>query len=77
MKQPHYISLDEARRVLAEMGVELTRRQIQRAAEKDASGRRKLPFFRDPVQGTLKIEKGSLVDAYRRAQVEAENNLRD
>lgn len=77
MKLPHYISLEEARRVLAEMGVELSSRQMQRAAEKDAKGRRKLPFFRDPVQGTLRIEKGSLVDAYRRAQVEAENNLRD
>ena len=77
MKLPHYISLKEARRVLADMGVELTQRQMQRAAERDAKGRRKLPFFRDPVQGTLKIEKGSLVDAYRKAQVEAENNLRD
>lgn len=77
MKVPHYISLAEARKVLAEMGVELTQRQMQRAAEIDADGKRKLPFFRDPLQGTLKIERGSLVDAYRRAQVEAENNLRD
>ena len=77
MKPPEYLSLEDARRVLADLGVKLTQRQMKRAAEKDAHGRRKLPFFRDPLQGTLKIEKGSLVDAYRRAQVQAENNLRE
>lgn len=77
MKNPHYISLEDARELLANMGIDLTKRQMQRAAEKDAKGRRKLPFFRDPVQGTLKIEKGSLVDAYRKAQIDAENNLQD
>lgn len=76
MKLPHYLSLEEARQVLGQMGVDLTQRQMQRAAEKDAKGRRKLPFFVDPIEGKLKIEKGSLVDAYRRAQVAAENNLR-
>jgi transglutaminase-like putative cysteine protease len=76
MKKPYYISLDEARDVLADMNVHLSDRQLRRAAEKDAKGRRKLPFFVDPIAGTLRIEKGSLVDAYRRAQVEAENNLR-
>ena len=77
MKIPEYLSLEDARRVLAEMGVNLSSRQMKRAAEKDAKGRRKLPFFCDPLQGTLKIEKGSLVDAYRRAQAQAENNLRE
>ena len=42
MKQPCYIGLDEARQVLAEMGVKLSLRQMQRAAEQDAQGRRKL-----------------------------------
>jgi len=77
MKIPEYLSLEDARRVLAEMGVTLSPRQMKRAAEKDAKGRRKLPFFRDPLQGTLKIEKGSLVAAYQRAQTQAENNLRE
>lgn len=43
------------------MGVELTPRQMKRAADKDAQGRRKLPFFVDPIEGTLKIEKEALV----------------
>lgn len=41
---PHYIGLEQARQVLAEMGVELTPRQMKRAADKDAAGRCKLPF---------------------------------
>lgn len=36
MKAPCYIGLDEARSVLAEMGVELNPRQMKRAADKDA-----------------------------------------
>jgi hypothetical protein len=58
------------------MGVELTPRQIKRAAEPDAAGRRKLPFFIDPIEGRLKIEKGTLVDIYTRLQVEAENGAK-
>ncbi len=76
MKPPCYIGLSEARGVLAEMGVELNDRQMKRAAEKDASGQRKLPFFVDPIDGRLKIEKGSLVNIYRRAQIEAENGAK-
>ncbi len=45
------------RQVLAEMGVKLSLRQMQRAAEQDAQGRRKLPFFVDPIEHKLKIEK--------------------
>ena len=75
IKAPHYIGLDEARQVLAQMGVRLTLRQMQRAAEQDAKGRRKLPFFIDPIEGKLKIEKNTLVSIYMKAQVEAENNL--
>ncbi|EGE55956.1 hypothetical protein RHECNPAF_78003 [Rhizobium etli CNPAF512] len=77
MEIPIYISLNEARSELAKMGVELSERQMKRAADKDAQGRRKLPFFVDPITGQLKIEKGSLVAAYRRLQVDAENNLQD
>ena len=77
MRAPHYIGLEQAREVLAEMGVELNSRQMKRAADKDASGRRKLPFFVDPIEGKLKIEKGTLVDIYRKLQVEAENSVKD
>ena len=77
MKLPCYIGLDEARSLLAEMGVELSDRQIKRAAETDIYGRRKLPFFVDPIDGRLKIEKRTLVDIYREAQIDAENNLRE
>lgn len=74
---PQYIDLDQARQVLAEMGIALNPRQMKRAADKDAAGRRKLPFFVDPIEGTLKIEKGTLVDIYRQLQIEAENNYRN
>lgn len=77
MKTPRYLDLDQARKVLAEMGVELNERQIKRAADKDATGRRKLPFFVDPIEGRLKIEKGALVQVYRKAQIEAERNTRE
>lgn len=77
MKPPCYIGIKQAQEVLARMGVELDERQIKRAADPDAYGRRKLPFFVDPIDGRLKIEQGSLVDIYRKAQVEAENNLRE
>ena len=77
MDIPTYIGLAEARTELATMGIELSERQIKRAADKDAHGKRKLPFFVDPITGTLKIEKGSLVAAYRKLQVEAEKNLQD
>lgn len=76
MNPPCYIDLEQARQVLAEMGVELDSKQMKRAADKDAHGRRKLPFFIDPIEGRLKIEKGTLVRIYREAQIEAERNIR-
>lgn len=68
---PCYIGLDQARAVLAEMGIELSPRQMKRAADRDAHGRRKLPFFVDPIEGTLKIEKGTLVEIYNSLHVQA------
>ena len=50
MKPPTYIDLEQSRKVLAELGVELNERQMKRAAEPDADGRRKLPFFVDPIE---------------------------
>ena len=49
MKQPFYIDLEQAREILAEIGIGLTAKQIKRAAEPDAHGCRKLPFFVDPI----------------------------
>lgn len=74
MDAPKYINLSEARQVLSNMGVEFNDRQIKRAADLDANGQRKLPFFIDPIDGKLKIEKGTLVKVYQRLQMEAEEN---
>lgn len=74
MDSPCYISLQQARNVLADMGLELSERQIKRAAETDIHGRRKLPFFIDPIDGKLKIERGTLVRVYRELQIDAEKN---
>lgn len=76
MNLPCYITLSEARTLLADMGIDLSERQLKRAAEPDHRGLRKLPFFRDPIDGRLKIEKGALVSIYRQLQTEAENNVR-
>ena len=74
MSGPTYIDLNEARQVLSTMGVEFNDRQIKRAADPDANGQGKLPFFVDPIDGKLKIEKGTLVRVYRKLQMEAEEN---
>ena len=76
MSEPRYIDLDQARQVLAGMGIELNPRQMKRAAEKDAAGLRKLPFFVDPIDGRLRIERGALVRIYRELQVQAENSAK-
>lgn len=74
---PCYIGLEQARQVLAEIGVDLTPRQMKRAADRDAHGHRKLPFFVDPVEGTLKIEKGTLVSIYQQLQSDAVRDFVD
>ena len=64
----------QAQQVLSDIGIDLNERQIKRAAEKDGAGLRKLPFFVDPIDGKLKIEKGTLVSIYNQCRVEAERN---
>lgn len=76
MKPPQYIDLDEARKALANIGIELTPRQMKRATDKDGEGRRKLPFFIDPIDHRLKIERETLVNIYRARQVEAERHCK-
>lgn len=72
MKQPFFIDLEEARKNLGEIGINLTAKQIKRASEPDAHGHRKLPFFVDPIDKRLKIERGTLLEIYMRCQVQAE-----
>jgi hypothetical protein len=72
--RPHYLDLEEARQLLAEMNVHLTPRQIKRSSDMNANGKRKLPSFIDPIEGRLKIERNALLSAYFNRQVEAERN---
>jgi hypothetical protein len=74
MDFPRYVNLNQARNVLAENGIELSHRQLKRAADPDAHGKRKLPFFVDPIDGRLKIDKNLLIDIYNACQVKAQNN---
>ena len=76
MSQLNFIDLEEARDVLADMGIELSARQMKRAAEMDAHGRRKLPFFVDPIDGKLRIEKGTLKKIYMELHIHAQKNVR-
>ena len=76
MTTPTYIGIEGARELLAGMGIHLTTRQIKRAADPDAHGRRKLPFFVDPIDKQLKIEKNTLLEIYNHCQVNAVRNAR-
>ena len=76
MKKPCYIDLEEAREVLAGLGVSLTPRQMKRASEKNIHGQRKLPFFLDPIENKLKINKNTLLEIYFTRQIQAERNIK-
>jgi hypothetical protein len=73
-QRPHYLDLEEARQLLAEMNIHLTPRQIKRSSDMDVHGKRKLPWFIDPIEGRLKIDRNALLSAYFNRQVEAERN---
>lgn len=75
MPKPFYIDISETCKVLEDIGVRLSERQVKRAAEPDAHGNRKLPFFVDPIDGRLKIDKNTLISLYLQRQVSAENNM--
>lgn len=75
MQIPHYLTLDEARQVLAEFNVHLNARQVRRSAEPDHRGKRRLPWFIDPIDGRLRIEKSALLSTYFNRQREAESDL--
>lgn len=74
---PQYLDFEQARQLLAELNVHLTPRQIKRSSDMDVQGKRKLPWFIDPIEGRLKIEKQALLRAYFNRQVEAERNCSD
>ena len=71
------INLNEARLALEAIGVVLSEKQMKRAAEPDAHGRRKLPFFVDTIDGRLKINRNSLLKPYFKLVAEAENLVRE
>ena len=48
-QRPHYLDLEEARQLLAEMNIHLTPRQIKRSSDMNANGKRKLSWFIDPI----------------------------
>ena len=58
-QHPQLLDIEQARELLSEFGLELNLRQMQRAAEPNAQGQRKLPFFKCPIEGRLRIEKNA------------------
>lgn len=67
-----FLDIQQAREVLADIGIILSDRQMRRAAEPDANGVRKLPFFRDPITKRLVIAENALKQVYVSAQSKAE-----
>ena len=55
MDDPQYLDIRQAIEALSCLGLELNERQMKRAAEKDLEGKRKLPFFIDPIDKKLKM----------------------
>jgi hypothetical protein len=76
MDKPTYIGIEGARLALAEIGIELSYRQIKRAADPDVHGKRKLPFFVDPIDHRLKIDKNKLLAIYNRCAAHAEDTAK-
>ena len=65
------LDVDQARNLLSDLGIVLNERQMRRAVEPDAQGRRKLPFFRDPITKRLVIAEDALKQVYASAQTQA------
>ena len=76
IQRPFYISLEDSIEALAEIGIEVTLKQMKRAVEPDANGKRKLPYFKDLIDGRLKINKHTLLKLYMQCEIEAERNIR-
>lgn len=65
-----YLDKKQALEVLASMGVEWSRRQIDWTAEPDSEGRRKWPWFVDD-KGTLRIDEGFIRNQFFQKQQKA------
>jgi hypothetical protein len=76
-KRAHYLDFDQVGALLDEMNIHLSRRQVKRSSEMNGQGKRKLPWFIDPIDGRLKIERNDVLAAYFNRQVEAERNCGD
>lgn len=66
-----FITIDETIGTLAEIGIQMNLSQMKRAAEPDHNGLRKIPFFKDPIDGRLKIDKATLIGMYQQLHSEA------
>lgn len=73
---PKYLGINAARQELARIGIELNERQMLRAAEIGADGRRKLPFFLCPIENRLKIERSTLLAIFSDRESAARMNAR-
>jgi hypothetical protein len=69
-----FITIDETIPTLAEIGIDMKLSQMKRAAEPDHNGLRRIPFFKDPIDGRLKIEKDTLIGLYQTLHSEALEN---
>lgn len=69
-----FITIDETIDTLAEIGIKIKLSQIKRAAEPDHNGLRKIPFFKDPIDGRLKIDKSTLIGMYQALHSQALEN---
>lgn len=69
-----FITIDETIPTLAEIGIDMKLSQMKRAAEPDHNGLRKIPFFKDPIDGRLKIDKATLLGMYDTLHLEALDN---
>ena len=67
----HFITIEETVDTLAEIGISLKLSQVKRAAEPDVNGCRRVPFFKDPIDGRLKIDKKTLIKMYQSLHTEA------
>ncbi len=76
MSNLEIIDLNGAQEALATIGITFSKKQLRRAAKPDAHGRRKMPFFVDPIDGRLKIDKSSLLRPYFERVAAAENHVK-
>lgn len=66
-----YVTIDQAHELLAPINPALKKDTLRKAAEPDAAGRRKLPFFKDPLTNKLLIDRKILLDMYQQRQADA------